>query len=396
MLYRYNIKEKINKKSRYNRKSLKKNSENSDDISNELRKEKINEFNNKSAASVDMPSSLSKTSYRDSSQVAVNNKGKQNNINSEKIASLTTIKNVTLIILVFDIFLIIISLIFLILEINEFNYLKKIIELFQTFKIFKRGIENTPSSLVPNYNFIYGVDNKTKNIISINIYEDYSNSIMLQFPSMNSLPKISKLIQVEISQRYSYVLESFNKYLAELFKLTNKVIETIKNLPSISVSITKQQEKLLTHVSTNSFISICREYNNNISSLLSDNIYFEQKITLLNNEMIDELNYQVHFHYDFELNYIIKNMIFSYVLYPTIHSGLFSTSLYMEQELYSSINLMEKYTIIYFIIFLSLHIILTIIMICFFIIYLKLLKKIFIQQINYLWIKNISYFNPKG
>ena len=53
---------------------------------------------------------------------------------------------------------------------------------------------------------------------------------MKQFPSMNSLQKIYKVIQAEIYGKHPYILESFNKYLTELFKINNKTIEKVKNL----------------------------------------------------------------------------------------------------------------------------------------------------------------------
>ena len=348
-------------------------SENNGDISNELTKEKIFDYNNQSVASADIASSLSYSSNKDVSHLTGNNKGKQKDKNYERIKSLKTINRFTIIILLFDIFLIILSIIFLCLEVKEYNFFKKILDLFQTFKIFKRGIESIPCSLVLNYKFINEIDNKKNVISTINIYEDYSNNIMKQFPSMNSLQKIYKVIQAEIYGKNPYILESFNKYLTELFKINNKAIERVKNLHGFYISLQKD-EKMTLSLSFSNFISLCREYNNYMSNLLLDNIYLTQNISLLNLEMINELSYIIHSQYDFEFTSTIKNMILLVFVYPSIHIGLAESSYFMQQEFHNSIDFMEKFMIIFFILFMSLHIILILIMICFFIIYLKLLK----------------------
>ena len=138
-------------------------------------------------------------------------------------------------------------------------------------------------------------------------------------------------------------------------------------------SLQKDEEMTLS-LSYSQFISLCREYNNYMSNLLLDNIYLTQNISLLNLEMINELSYNIHSQYDFEFTSIIKNMILLVFVYPSIHIGLAESSYFMQQEFHNSIDFMEKFMIIYFILFMSLHIILIIVMIVFFIIYLKLLK----------------------
>ena len=372
----YDIKEQIKKNGRFKRKALeyREKSENSEEISNELSGEKIFEFNNQSLSSADIVSSFSFNSNKDLSQLTGNNKGKQSDKNYERIKSLKTINRFTLIILLFDIFLIILSIFFLILEVKEYNFFKNILDLFQTFKIFKRGIESASCSLVLNYKFIQEIDNKTKDVLStINIYENYSNTIMKQFPSMNSLQKIYKVIQAEIYGKNPYIVESFNKYLTELFKINNKAINRIKDLQGFYVSLQKE-DKITLYLSYSNFISLCREYNNFLSNLLLDNIYLTQNISLLNLEMVNELNYNIHSQYDFEFTSTIKYMILLVFVYPSIHIGLAESSYFMQQEFHNSIDFMEKFMIIFFILFMSLHIILIIIMICFFVIYLKLLK----------------------
>ena len=196
---------------------------------------------------------------------------------------------------------------------------------------------------------------------------------MKQFPSMNSLQKIYKVIQAEIYGKNPYILESFNKYLTELFKINNKAIERVKNLHGFYISLQKD-EKMTLSLSFSNFISLCREYKNYMSNLLLDNIYLTQNISLLNLEMINELSYIIHSQYDFEFTSTIKNMILLVFVYPSIHIGLAESSYFMQQEFHNSIDFMEKFMIIFFILFMSLHIILILIMICFFIIYLKLLK----------------------
>ena len=196
---------------------------------------------------------------------------------------------------------------------------------------------------------------------------------MKQFPSMNSLQKIYKVIQAEIYGKNSDIIESFNKYLTELFKIDNKGIERIKNLHGFYISLQKE-DRISLYLSYSNFISLCREYNNFMSNLLLDNIYLTQNISLLNLEMINELNYIIHTQYDIEFTSTIKDMILLIFVYPSIYIGLAESSYFMQKEFHHSIDFLEKFMIIFFIFFISLHIILILIMIIFFIIYLKLLK----------------------
>ena len=374
----YSIREQLKKndKRRKNSLKVKENTEDSDEISYEISGERENEFNGQSfnAPSADLASSLSSTSYKDSSQSPGGVKGKQNDKNDERKKSLKTINRFTLIILIFDIFLIILSIIFLILEVKEYNYFKKVFELFQTFKVFKRGVESSPLSLLSNYKFIdnYNLDTKTV-ISSMNIYEDYSIKLREKFTSLEKVPLVYKLIQKEISGKYDTIIESFNKYLSALFNINNDASKRVQNLLSFSFSLQKESSISL-QLNYLNFISLCREYNNYISNLLLNDIYLTQNVSILNMAKETDINYKVETQYEFEFSSTIKSMLLLIFTYPSIHIGLAESSYFMQQEFHSSKNFMEKLLIIFFILFLSLHIVLIIICILFFIIYLRLLK----------------------
>ena len=371
----YNIKEKIKKVDKRKSLNVKEKDEDSDEMSYDASGERENEFNNQSlnAMSAEMGSSISASSYKDTSQVIGSNKGKQNDKNYERIKSLKTINKFTIIILIFDIFLIILSIIFLILEVKEYNYFKEVFDLFQTFKVFKRGVESSPLSLFLNYKYIYNINNLTNEVSSINIYETYSNNLRQDYPIMNSFPKVYEFIQWEIHAKYFSIIKSFNNYLTVLFNIRNDASQRVQNLLSFSLSLQKE-ENLALILNYENFISLCREYNNFLSNILLDNIYLKQNISILNMESINELNYILDSQFDFEFSSTIKNMLLFMFSYPSIHIGLAESSYFMQQEFHSSNNFMEKLLIIFFVLFMSLHIILIIICICFFKIYLKLLK----------------------
>ena len=374
----YSIKEQLKKNDKRKRHSLKvkENTEDSDEMSYDMSGERENEFNGQSfnAPNADLASSISSSSYKDSSQSGGNGKGKQNDKNDERTKSLNTINRFTLIILVFDIFLIILSIIFLILEVKEYNYFKKVFELFQTFKVFKRGIESSPLSLLSNYKYIDDYDKDTQTVkSSINIYANYSVKLKNKFSSMKNVTDVHTLIQREISGKYNTIIESFNDYLSALFKIKNDASKRVQTLVSFSFSLQKEKTISL-HLNYLNFISLCREYNNFISNLLLDDIYLNQNISILNMVKENDINYNVETQYEFEFSSTIKSMLLLIFTYPSIHIGLAESSYFMQQEFHSSKNFMEKLLIIFFTLFLSLHIILIMICICFFIIYLRLLK----------------------
>ena len=299
----YNIKEELKKNDKRKRNSIKNkdNNEDSENLSYELSGEKENDFNNQSMniASADLASSVSSNSYKDPSQVTTGIKGKQNNKNDDRIKSLKTIKTFTLIILIFDIFLIILCGIFLILEIKEYMYFRSVFELFQTFKIFKRGVESSPLSILSNYKYINEINNNTNEVIlSINIYEEYSDNLKKTFPSMTNIPRINELIQKEIYVKYFSIIKSFNEYLTALFNIKNDAAERVQNLFSFSFALQKE-ETITLQMTFSNFISLCREYNNFMSNLLLDNIYLVQNTYILNMVNINGLLYQINSQYDF-------------------------------------------------------------------------------------------------
>ena len=375
----YSVREQLKKNEKHRKNSIKarEDDEDSEDVSYELSGERENGYNNQNinAATADIASQMSSSSYKDSGHGPSGAKGKQNDKNYERIKSLNTIYRFTIIILIFGIFLIILSAIFLVLLVKENMYFRNVFELFQTYKKFKRGIESSPLSLLSNYRYIQSFNDTTNEVISsINVYEDYSNNIKKDFNnSMQKIPGIYRFIQQEISVKYASVIDSFNGYLNTLFQIENDASHRVQNIIVFSYSLQKE-EKITLHKSYINFISICREYNNFVSNLLLNNIYLKQNISIFHKASIDSLIIYVDTPFNFEFTSIIKNMLLLIFTYPSLHIGLTESSYFIQQEFHSSKKIMENLLIIFFILLTILHILLIIICASFFIIYLKLLK----------------------
>ena len=333
---------------------------------------------------VSMPTMSSASLSRTSSLKTNIAKGKKDEKADEKAKRQETVTRYTIIILIFGLFLVVVSVIFLYLEVNENNKFKQLFQLFQTFKIFKRGIESSPLSLLSNYCYYNGsVINKTDigNHSCLNFYDEYSNNMTIKYPEFLNFSKLSlnKLIQVEIAKKYDFIISTFNDYQKSIFNLDSGIINKISDISAFSYSITVDGS-IVTLVQTSmNFISLCREYNNYITTLLDEDAYINELFSLVkfvqdNNTVfnISKMKFESDFKSDFTQTR--KIMLLMLMAYPSIHIGLSKSSTIMQEEFHSSLNNIEILLIIFFVLQIILNSILIGIFMMFLFVYVKMVK----------------------
>jgi hypothetical protein len=202
---------------------------------------------------ISMPTMSSASLSRSSSSVKTNvGKGKKDEKADEKSKRQETVNRYTIVILFFGLFLVVVSVIFLYLEVTENNKFKQLFQLFQTFKIFKQGIESSPLSLLSNYCYYNGsvISNQTNTTsaikanntfdICLNFYTEYSSNLTEKYPDFRKFGNLTlnRLIQLEISKKYDFIIATFNDYQKSIFNLDSGVINKISDITAFSYSIT--------------------------------------------------------------------------------------------------------------------------------------------------------------
>ena len=364
---------------------------------------------------ISMPTMSSASLSRTSSSVKTTNvKGKKDEKAEEKSKRQELVNRYTIVILLFGLFLVAVSIVFLYLEVNENNKFKELFQLFQTFKIFKRGIESSPLSLLSNYCYYSktleyscknetnctGVNNtncinitKCTNITNIslnkteqpclNFYKEYSQNLSQKYPSFKNFKDVDlyQLIQEEIKYKYDDIITTFNDYQKAIFNLNSGVINKISDITAFSYSITVEGN-IVTLVKTDmNFISLCREYNNYITTLLDNDAYMNEIFSLVafNNENqnteIESLQKMTFVsEYLKSFSQTRKIMLLMLMAYPSIHIGLLESSSIMQEEFHSSLNKIEVLLIVFFILQIILNSILIIIFMMFLNVYVKMVK----------------------
>ena len=297
----------------------------------------------------------------------------------EKMQRAREVRNYTVIILLFGVFLVCVSIIFLFMEVNENNKFKQLFQLFQTFKIFKRGIESSPLSLLSNY--CYFTSNKSIHDEygnqCLNFYKEYSENISIKFPTYTLFVNhsIYQLIREEIKYKYNDIITTFNDYQKAIYNLDSGVINKISDITAFSYSI-KVDGNIAILVKTDmNFISLCREYNNYITTLLEGYAYIKELFSLVSfteTKTITELRIKSQF--EGEFTQTRKIMLLMLMAYPSIHIGLTESSTIMQEEFHSSLNKIEILLIIFFILQIVFHSILIIIFMLFLYVYVKMVK----------------------
>ena len=360
---------------------------------------------------ISMPTMSSASLSRTSSSVKTTNvKGKKDEKAEEKSKRQELVNRYTIVILLFGLFLVAVSIVFLYLEVNENNKFKELFQLFQTFKIFKRGIESSPLSLLSNYCYYSktleyycknetqctGVNNTNcKNITKcinttldeneqpcLNFYKEYSTNLSQKYPSFQDFKNVSlyELIQQEIKYKYDDIIKTFNNYQKAIFNLNSGVINKISDITAFSYSITVEGN-IVTLVKTDmNFISLCREYNNYITTLLDNDAYMKEIFSLVafnngNDENIENLQKMTFVsEYLKSFSQTRKIMLLMLMAYPSIHIGLLESSSIMQEEFHSSLNKIEVLLVVFFILQILLNSILIIIFMMFLNVYVKMVK----------------------
>ena len=347
--------------------------------------------------------SLSRTS---TSAKTTNIKGKKDEKAEEKSKRQESVNRYTIIILLFGLFLVAVSVVFLYLEVNENNKFKELFQLFQTFKIFKRGIESSPLSLLSNYCYysktldctketICDENNNCSNVTNceditkdntqpcLNFYKEYSENLTKKYPDFQNFKNASlyQLIQEEIKYKYDDIITTFNDYQKAIFNLNSGVINKISDITAFSYSITVEGN-IVTLVKTDmNFISLCREYNNYITTLLDNDAYMNEIFSLVafnneeGNKEIENLS-KMTFTSEYlkSFSQTRKIMLLMLMAYPSIHIGLLESSSIMQEEFHSSLNKIEVLLIVFFILQIILNSILITIFMMFLNVYVKMVK----------------------
>ena len=338
---------------------------------------------------ISMPTMSSASLSRTSSSVKTNvGKGKKDEKADEKSKRQENVNRYTIVILFFGLFLVVVSVIFLYLEVTENNKFKQLFQLFQTFKIFKQGIESSPLSLLSNYCYYSGSAITSTNTtgsnttgICLNFYTEYSSNLTTKYPDFNNFGDLTlnRLIQKEISKKYDFIIATFNDYQKSIFNLDSGVINKISEITAFSYSITVNGN-IVTLVQTSmNFISLCREFNNYITTLLDQDAYINELFSLVsfaekNKTNIDLSKMVFISDYQDSFTQTRKIMLLMLMAYPSIHIGLSESSTIMQSEFHSSLNNIEVLLIIFFILQIILNSILIGIFMMFLFVYVKMVK----------------------
>ena len=345
---------------------------------------------------ISMPTMSSASLSRTSTSVKTSNvKGKKDEKVDEKSKRQEMVNRYTIIILLFGLFLVIVSIVFLFLEVNENNKFKELFQLFQTFKIFKRGIESSPLSLLSNYCYYSKTLEKNESLENtldddnaeeqpcLNFYKQYSENLTKKYTDFLKFNNIYlyQLIQEEIKYKYDDIITTFNDYQKAIFNLDSGVINKISEITAFSYSITVDGN-IVTLVKTDmNFISLCREYNNYITTLLDNDAYMNEIFSLVaftnsgGNEEIESLQKMTFIsEYLKSFTQTRKIMLLMLMAYPSIHIGLLESSTIMQEEFHSSLNKIEILLIVFFILQIILNSILIVIFMMFLFVYVKMVK----------------------
>ena len=337
---------------------------------------------------ISMPTLNSAASLSRQSSIRTNiMKNKKDTKIDEKIKRAKEVKNYTVIILLFGVFLVLVSVIFLYMEVNENNKFKQLFQLFQTFKIFKRGIESSPLSLLSNYCYFSSKSNVTDQYGNkcLNFYKEYSENITKTLEKNNQTNDDSyklfkeyplyRLIQEEIKYKYNDIITTFNDYQKAIFNLNSGVINKISDITAFSYSIKVEGDMVVLVKTDMNFISLCREYNNYITTLLEGDAYIRELFSLVaftETKTVTEL--RIRSQYSENFSQTRKIMLLMLMAYPSIHIGLTESSTIMQEEFHSSLNKIKILLIIFFILQLLFHAVLVVIFMLFLFVYVKMVK----------------------
>ena len=127
------------------------------------------------------------------------------------------------------------------------------------------------------------------------------------------------------------------------------------------------------------FISLCREFNNYITTLLDQDAYINELFSLVKFKeddinLIDLSKMQFISDYQESFTQTRKIMLLMLMAYPSIHIGLSESSTIMQSEFHSSLNNIEVLLIIFFILQIILNSILIVIFMMFLFVYVKMVK----------------------
>ena len=184
-----------------------------------------------------------------------------------------------------------------------------------------------------------------------------------------------RLIQEEIKYKYNDIITTFNDYQKAIFNLNSGVINKISDITAFSYSIKVEGDMVVLVKTDMNFISLCREYNNYITTLLEGDAYIRELFSLVaftETKTVTEL--RIRSQYSENFSQTRKIMLLMLMAYPSIHIGLTESSTIMQEEFHSSLNKIEILLIIFFILQLLFHAVLVVIFMLFLFVYVKMVK----------------------
>ena len=221
--------------------------------------------------------------------------------------------------------------------------------------------------------------------ICLNFYKEYSENITKTLEKNNQTNDDSyklfkeyplyRLIQEEIKYKYNDIITTFNDYQKAIFNLNSGVINKISDITAFSYSIKVEGDMVVLVKTDMNFISLCREYNNYITTLLEGDAYIRELFSLVaftETKTVTEL--RIRSQYSENFSQTRKIMLLMLMAYPSIHIGLTESSTIMQEEFHSSLNKIEILLIIFFILQLLFHAVLVVIFMLFLFVYVKMVK----------------------
>ena len=312
--------------------------------------------------------------------------GKKGQKESEQKMKYKQVHKFTYLILCFGLFLMILTIVFLVLELNKNHTFQDLFQLHQSFKFFKRGIECSPLNILSNLCY-YNAE--TNNCSSY--YKEYSEDIINRYPFMREQPPINTVIDHEISTRFQSIIQRFNEFQSEIWKLNFKSINSIGDESTIMLQIKNNyNNKMTIESSKTTFIDLIRSYNNYISMILNEGKYLTEMFYIINmdeNETSFVTNSNVY-----DLTGTQKVVYLMILNYPYFHRSMIAIGNIIEDEFQGNLNQINQIMELFFSILLILHFILFVISLIFLHMFISMLKDNLLPIIDLLTQSNYLEF----
>lgn len=300
--------------------------------------------------------------------------GKKSHKESEQKLKYKQVNNFTYLILCFGFFLMLVTLIFLILEIQKNNTFQLLFGLFQSLKYFRRGIEFSPLSILAN--LCYYSENVDDGMNCYDFYEHYSENIIKVNPIMGNHPRINNIVKEEIGIKFQNIIERFNTFQNEIFKLNFKTINRLGASETEVLSLRNSFEnKIIIEKSKITYIELIRSFNNYINMLINQDVYESEEFHLINITVSDDSDSFTIMGDVYDLSLTQKDLYLMVINYPNFHKAILSMSSAIENEFNTCLHQIDIIMVTFFLALLSLHVFLCLISMIFLVLFVQMLKE---------------------